>query len=218
MLLAAVLGAMDWVAAATIATAVATLVLAIATFASVRAAGRSARAAEASLAAQLWPLLTPSRADDPEQKVLFQDDHKVIVPGGQGAVEATADAVYFAIPVRNVGPGLAVLDAWHFRPGRQVGTEDHADLSEFRRLTRDLYIPAGDAGFWQGAIRNVADPQFADAAAVAHDHGDVTIELLYSDHLGNQRTITRIALLALGGERWMASGSRHFAIDRPQPR
>ena len=130
--------------------------------------------------------------------MLFQDDHKVIVPGGQGAVEATADAVYFAIPVRNVGPGLAVLDAWHFRPGRQVGTEDHADLSEFRRLTRDLYIPAGDADFWQGAIRNVADPQFADAAAIAHDHADVTIELLYSDHLGNQRTITRIALLALG--------------------
>ena len=218
MLIAAVLGAVDWVAVATIATAVATLVLAIATFASVRAAGRSARAAEESLAAQLWPLLTPSRPEDPEQKVLFQDDHKVIVPGGQGAVDATADAVYFAIPLRNVGPGLAVLDAWHFRPGRQVGTEDHADLGEFRRLTRDLYIPAGDVGFWQGAIRDVADPQFEEAAALARDHGDVTIELLYSDHLGNQRTITRIALLALGGERWVASGSRHFTIDRPAPR
>jgi hypothetical protein len=218
MLSAIMLGAVDWVALATIATAVATLVLAIATFASVRAAGRSARAAEESLAAQLWPLLTPSRPDDPEQKVLFQDDHKVVVPGGQGALDATADAVYFAIPLRNVGPGLAVLDAWHFRSGRQVGTVDHADVSEFRRLTRDLYIPAGDTGFWQGAIRNVADPQFAEATALARDHGDVTIELLYSDHLGNQRTITRIALLALGGERWLASGSRHFTLDRPAPR
>src|SRR5215203_3816308 len=108
MLTAAVLGALDWVALATVATAVATLVLAIATFASVRAAARSARAAE--------------------------------------------DAVYFAIPVRNVGPGLAVLDAWHFRPGRRFGNDDHADLAEFRRLTRDLYIPPGDVGFWQGAI------------------------------------------------------------------
>jgi hypothetical protein len=217
-MMAAVLGAVDWVAVATIATAVATLVLAIATFASVRAAGRSARAAEESLAAQLWPLLTPSRPDDPEQKVLFQDDHKVVVPGGQGAVDATVDAVYFAIPLRNVGPGLAVLDAWHFRPGRQGGTEDHADIRDFRRLTRDLYIPPGDVGFWQGAIRDVADPQFDEAAALAQQHGEMTIELLYSDHLGNQRTISRIVLLSLGGERWLASGSRHFALDRPAPR
>ncbi len=218
MLIAAVLGAVDWVAVATIATAVATLVLAVATFASVRTAGRSARAAEESLAAQLWPLLAPSRFEDPEQKVLFQDDHKVVVPGGHGALDATPDTVYFAIPLRNVGPGLAVLDAWHFRSGRQIGTVDHADLAEFRRLTRDLYIPAGDVGFWQGAIRDVADPQFAEATALARDHGDVTIELLYSDHLGNQRTITRIALLALGGDRWVASGSRHFTLDRPAPR
>jgi hypothetical protein len=56
------------------------------------------------------------------------------------------------------------------------------------------------------------------AAALARDHRDVTIELLYSDHLGNQRTVTRIALLSLGGERWVASGSRHFTIDRPAPR
>src|SRR5215218_7071322 len=174
MLLAAVFGALDWVALATVATAVATLVLAIATFASVRAAARSARAAEESLAAQLWPLLTPTRPEDPEQKVLFQDRHKVIVPGGQGAAEAAEDAVYFAIPVRNVGPGLAVLDAWHFRPGRRFGNDDHADLAEFRRLTRDLYIPPGDVGFWQGAIRDTTDPQFADAAALARDHGEMT--------------------------------------------
>jgi hypothetical protein len=209
---------MDWVALATVATAIATLVLAIATFASVRTASRSARAAEESLAAQLWPLLAPARSEDREQKVMFQDQHKVIVPGGQGVVDAANDAVYFAIPVRNVGPGLAVLDAWYFTPERIVGAEGHADPSAFRRLTRDLYIPPGDIGYWQGAIRDSTDSQFDAAAAAARDHADVTIDLLYSDHLGHQRTISRFVLMSVSDGRWLASATRHFSLDRPDPR
>ncbi len=120
-LISVVLSSTDWVAIASVGTAAATLVLAIATFAAVRSANRTARAAEQSLAAQLWPLLAPARPEDPEQKVMFQDRFKIMVPGGQGAAEATPDAVYLAIAIRNFGPGLAILDRWSYATGRKLG-------------------------------------------------------------------------------------------------
>jgi hypothetical protein len=153
-MMGAVVFAFDWVAVASIATAIATLVLALVTYASVRSASRTARIAEESLAAQLWPLLATARPEDPEQKVMFQDRRKLLVSGGQAAVEATDDTIYFAIALRNVGTGLAVLDRWHVLGERLLGSEPHADLSRFRRLTRDLYLPPGETGFWQGAIRD----------------------------------------------------------------
>ena len=94
-----------------VSTAVATLVLALATFSAVRSCHRLALISDKCPvpAAQLWPLLAPARPEDPEQKVMFQDQHKVMVSGGRAAAEATSDSIYFAIAIRNVGPGLAVL-------------------------------------------------------------------------------------------------------------
>jgi hypothetical protein len=86
-------GMADWSTAASLATAGGTLVLAVATFASVRSANRAARAAERSLLAGLRPLLVPTRLQDPEQKVLFGDEHWVKVTGGRGSAEVTDQAV-----------------------------------------------------------------------------------------------------------------------------
>jgi hypothetical protein len=217
-MMAPVLADVDWVATATVATAAATLVLAIATFGAVRSANRAASAAEQSLAAQLWPLLAQARPEDPEQKVVFRDRHKLVVPGGQGLAEATADAVYFAIPVRNVGPGLAVLDRWSFAAGHREAADIHEDQATFRRLTIDLYIPPGEVGYWLGTIRDPSDPAFAAASRAIDDHGEMTLDLLYSDHLGHQRTISRFALMPTPDGRWVARASRHFSLDGPAPR
>jgi hypothetical protein len=59
-------------------------------------------------------LLVPTRPEDAPQKVGFMDDKWLVVPGNQGAAEATAEAVYLAIAVRNVGSGIAVLHGWYF--------------------------------------------------------------------------------------------------------
>jgi len=209
---------MDWVAIASISTAVATLVLAIATFLSVRSGNRTARAAEQSLAAQLWPLLATAKPSDPEQKVLFQDDVKLMVPGGQGGALATPENVYLAIAIRNVGPGLAVLDRWWFGQGRRMGDQGHADERDFHRLTRDLFIPPGELGFWQGALREPEHPDFVAATAAIDRRQPITIELLYADHLGHQRTISRFVLLPYGDDRWYAVLSRHWNLDGPNPR
>src|SRR5437879_10332444 len=148
----------DWATISALATAGGTLVLAAATFASVRSAHRAARATERALLAGIRPVLVPSRMQDPPEKVGFVDDHWVKVEGGRAVVEVAEESIYIAIALRNVGSGLAVLDRWDLFPGRATGEHPHGEPGTFRRLTRDLYVPGGDVGFWQGAIRDRADP------------------------------------------------------------
>ena len=80
--------------------------------------------------------------------------------------------------------------------------------------TRDLYIPAGDVGFWQGAIREADDPVYAALRKDIVDARPFTIEVLYGDHEGGQRTITRFGMIPAGTQtgrsgspRWPATGT-----------
>ena len=143
----------DWAIGASLATAAGTLVLAAATFVAVRSSNRAARVTERALLAGIRPVLVPSRLEDPPEKVGFADDHWVRVPGGRAVAEATDDAIYLAMALKNVGSGLAVLDRWDFQDDRQLRDPTHRPPEEFRRLTRDIYVPAGDFGFWQGAFQ-----------------------------------------------------------------
>src|SRR3954470_6090935 len=155
-----VLLTVDWATVASLATAAGTLVLAVATFVAVRSSNRSARIAEAALQEQRRPLLAPSRLEDPKQKIMFLEGHWVSAEGGRAAVELIDGAVYLAISLRNVGSGIAVCQGWAARPGRGLSANypTHAPLEEFHLQSRDLYIPAGDIGMWQGALRNPDDP------------------------------------------------------------
>jgi hypothetical protein len=209
----------DWVTISALATAGGTLVLAGATFASVRSANRAARVAERSLLAGLRPLLMPSRLDDPPQKVGFADEKWLSVPGGGAAAEATGEAVYLAVSLRNAGAGVAVLDGWHLDPGSDFRSTTHAPLDAFTRLTRDLYIPAGDIGFWQGSFRDPASDAFAEARSAIERRDRIALEVLYGDHEGGQRAITRYMLTPQNeGEAWIATVGRHWNVDRDDPR
>jgi hypothetical protein len=211
---------MDWATVSSLATAGGTLVLALATFASVRSANRAARAAERSLLVGLRPVLMPSRLQDEPQKIYFQDKWFKL-PGGFGIAEADGDVVYLALSVRNAGSGIAVLHGWWFSPDRLAGREnlDHAPLEEFRRLTRDIYIPAGDVGFWEGAFRDPSEDAYKSALRAIEARDPVTIEVLYGDHEGGQRTITRFLLNPREeGDGWLAIQTLHFNLDRPDPR
>ncbi len=209
--------AFDWVAASAIITAAATLVLAFATFASVRSANRAARVAERSLLAGLRPLLVPSRPDDPETKVGFQDDKWFHIQGGAAGVEVADDAIYLAIPMRNVGGGIAVLHGWRFATELVRGRDPHAPLEEFHELTRDLYIARGELGFWQGVFRDPSDPLFTAAREAIEEPRRLIIDVLYGDHELGQRSITRFSVSPHGGQ-WAAAVGRHWNVDRPDPR
>jgi len=210
-----------WVTISSLATAGGTLVLAAATFSSVRSANRAARVAEESLLAGTRPLLMPSRTDDLPLKVGFADDHFVMAPGGGGTAEVTEDAIYLTMSVRNVGSGIAILHGWRVEPERQL--ERIAQLARppvetFRRLSRDIYIAAGDVGFWQGAFRDQSEPEFADVRGRISAPERLIIDLLYGDHQGSQRVVSRFSLLPRGDGGWLATVAKHWNVDRPDPR
>jgi hypothetical protein len=207
----------DWVTISALATAGGTLILAIATFASVRSANRAARVAERSLLAGLRPVLMPNRLQDLPQKVSFSDMHWVTVEGGHASFEVTDTAIYLVITLRNGGAGMAVLHGWFFHPDRITGTP-RPDPKDFRMLTRDLYVPAGDTGFWQGAFRDPNDPIFGIARDACKARQAVTIDLMYGDYEGGQRMISRFGLTATPNGSWLAIVGRHWNLDRADPR
>ena len=211
--------ATDWATISAFVTGVGTLVLAIATFASVRSSNRSARIAEAALQEQRRPVLSPSRLEDPVQKLMFVDGRWLSASGGRAAAEHADGNVYLAISLRNVGSGIGVCQRWVARPGvgspRDMPT--HAPQEEFRVQTRDLYVPAGDIGMWQGALRNPDDPVRAAIAEAIDARQPFSIELLYSDQVGLQRTITRFGVFP-AADSWLASVTRHWYLDWDGPR
>src|SRR6185436_8417482 len=108
------------------------LILAVATFGATRTANRAARTAERAFEARLRPVLVQSRTDDPVEKVLWGDRHWSRIPGGRAWVEATDEAIYLAMSVRNVGAGMGVIHGWHAEPHINIAVGDHAPLDTFR--------------------------------------------------------------------------------------
>jgi hypothetical protein len=208
----------DWPTIASLATAGGTLVLAAATFASVRSANRAARTAERALLAGLRPLFLGSRLQDDEQKVGWQDQHFVRLGGGRAVVEEADGVIYLAASLRNAGSGIGVLHGWMAYPGWRSADQDHADPVRFRRLTRDLYIAPGDTGFWQGAVREPDDPDRPGLLDAIRRHDRLTVDLMYGDLEGGQRTITRFAFTPVGDGGYLCAAGRHWNLDRADPR
>jgi hypothetical protein len=207
----------DWATIASLATAGGTLVLAIATYGSTRTANRATRVAEQSLATRIRPLLLNTRFTDPVEKILWLDDHVTKVEGGRGAVEEEDGVFYLAGSVRNVGTGLAVLDAWYVIPKFEQPQPDPAPVSEFRRLGRDIYIAPGDQGFWQGAIRDCSDDLREELRELIEHPRRFSVDLMYGDQEGGQRMITRFGFIPTETT-WLFVATRHWTLDRPGPR
>jgi hypothetical protein len=209
----------DWVTISSLATAGGTLVLAIATFGSVRSANRAARVAEESLLAGLRPLLVPSREGDPPLKVGFADGHWVHVAGSSGTADVTDQAVYLTMSLRNVGTGLAVMHGWRIETENRGLDIRRPEVEDFRRLTRDLYLAAGDFGFWQGAIREPTEPDYLAARKLIEARERILLSLLYGDFHGGQRVISLFSLVPRQvDDGWLVTVARHWNVDRPDPR
>jgi hypothetical protein len=229
----------DWVTISSLATAGGTLILAVATYGSVQSANRSARVAELSLLAGVRPVLIPSRESDPVEHVRFGDGQIVNVPGHGAAVTFKNDVVYLALALRNGGSGLGVLHGWRARaqppregqvisrgvrlfedgPATDTAVSTEPSLKEFRRQQLDLYIPAGDTGYWQGALRDPEEPGYAEIREAIDDQRGLWIDLLYGDYEGGQRTIVRIGVSPwpeTDGQR--AYVLRYWNVDRQDPR
>jgi hypothetical protein len=213
----------DWSTIASLATAGGTLVLAAATFSSIRSANRSARisersarTAERSLLGAQRPLLVASRLQDPQQKIQYPEGIWLTVDGGSAALEASEGVVYLALSVRNVGTGLAVLHGWRVIVGLQT-ERSHPPLDEFTTQNLDIYVAPGDNGLWLGALRDPAADIFHAVTDAVKAGETLVINLLYGDFEGGQRVITQFSLRH-STDRWLAQATRHFNVDRPDPR
>jgi hypothetical protein len=223
---------MDIATVAELGTAVGTLFLGIATFGATRSANRSARVAERALLLGLRPLLTPARPEDPDQDVIFGDGRTVHMRSGYAAVEVADEIVYLAIPLRNVGAGLAVLQRYdvltrspleevEFR--RKHGLHDRSErrygpLEEFRDQQRDLYVAPGDIGYWQAAFRDSGDEQRRKLIETIEAPQPFSVDLLYGDHEGGQHEISRFNLVPDEDGSWFCTVVFHWSIDAVDPR
>ena len=205
----------DWVTISSLATAGGTLVLAVATFSSTRSANRAARVAEQSLLANMRPVLMPSRPDDPEQKVAFYDEVKLVTPGGRAATQVGGEVIYLSIALRNVGTGIAVLHGWWVSGGR---IRERSALEDYHEQSMDLYVPVGSPGYWLGALRDPSTPEFQSAADAMAAGDFLTVDLLYGDHLGAQRYVTRFSLRPLDDGMSVPTVIRHWSVDGHDPR
>ncbi|MDE3044498.1 MAG: hypothetical protein KGJ10_06700 [Acidobacteriota bacterium] len=204
----------NWVTVSSLATAAGTLVLAIATFASIRSANRSARIAEESLLAGVRPLLMPSKPEDSPMMIKFIDDHGVRVGGGEGSAEVGDDAIYLTMLLRNVGNGIAVLHGWRMEFNAIGAPKEPPSPELFRTLTRGLYVAPADVGFWQGTYRDRNDEEFVLVASKIAARERLFIDVLYGDHLGGQRFVSRFGLTPEDGDTWSVAVGRHWNLDR----
>jgi hypothetical protein len=73
--------------------------------------------------------------------------------------------------------------------------------------------------FWQAAIRDYEDPDRGRIHEAIEASASLTIDLLYGDHEGGQRTISRFMVSPLNqGSEWLCSVVRHWNLDRQDPR
>jgi hypothetical protein len=211
----------DWAAWG---TSIGTLVLAGATFAAVRSSNRSARISERALLAGLRPVLTPSRPEDPDEQVQFADGRVFDVSAGRAMVCQEQGAIYLAIALRNVGAGIALLRGYHLEAeSAEMAARDPSGVARHRRgdrapdrqrfaaQQRDLYIPSGNVGFWQAALRDTQDARYGQVREALETAGRVTVDLLYTDHEGGQPGITRFVLLPDGDTSWRCDVTRHWS-------
>jgi hypothetical protein len=186
----------------------------------VRSANHAARVAERGLLASQRPILIPSRPDDPEEVIGFGDGKELRVAGHGSATKVYDGNIYLAMALRNGGAGIAVLDAWRIEVNATTDS-GRPKLDSFRRLSRDLFIPADTSGFWQGAIRDESDPDYSHVKAAIEQDEQLTIDLLYGDHEGGQRTIARFRT-GWDRENYQHGGRvgviRYWNVDGDDPR
>jgi hypothetical protein len=204
----------DWVTISALATAGGTLALAGATYGAVRSSNRSARVAELALGQQLRPVLVQSQIDDPVQKIMFYGGHWIRAAGGEAIVEHTDGVVYLGMSLRNFGSGIGVLIGWYAWPSIEDSRRPHASPEQFRAQGRDLLIPAGGIGLWQGALRDDSEELHGAIARAATAREGILVDLMYADHMGGQRSITRFAITPAGEDRrWLCGAGRHWQLD-----
>jgi hypothetical protein len=99
--------------------------------------------------------------------------------------------------------------------------EQELQFTEGKLLTvpggEAIYVPPGDVGFWQAALRDPTAEVFKAVGAAIEASEPLVISVLYGDFEGGQRVISQF-ILRHQGQQCLVSAGRHFQLDQPDPR
>jgi hypothetical protein len=62
-------------------------------------------------------------------------------------------------------------------------------------------------------VRDRSDPLYEPLATAARNRDPITVDVLYTDINGGQRTVSRLAIFPGQADHWVASLARHWVID-----
>ena len=95
-------------------------------------------------------------------------------------------------------------------PARHRRGAQAPDPATFAQQQRDLYIAAGDTGFWQAALRDPTSSTYTATQQAHHTRGRLTVDLLCGDLEDGQPTITRFVLLPAPPDAWRCDTTHHW--------
>ena len=193
-----------------IGTAAGTLGLAIATFASRCAPATVGPTGRTSSQIGIRPVLATSRLEDAPIKIMYGDQHWVKIEGGA--------------PLRGHRPGhLLGHGLAQCRPASPSSTAG-ASTPSFRPLLIGPTTLTGSSPrlgtctsrpTTPGSGRERCGTRTTPIEAARQDRSRPagTLDLLYGDHEGGQRAISRFSLVARADNQWLASVVRHWNLE-----
>jgi hypothetical protein len=120
------------------------------------------------------------------------------------------------------GLGTLVLAVATFAAVRSANRAARAAERSLLAGLRPLLVPSrledGQQKVFFGDGKHVMIPGGEAAQAAVKGRDPLTIDLMYGDYEGGQRVISRFLLRPAGQDRWLASVTRHWNVDRPEPR
>jgi hypothetical protein len=185
-------GEIDWTATGTFVVAVGTGALAVATL-------LIAKRTREALRATIRPILVDVPLDAPgTARVTYADASEHLVGTGSVHVLATEDYVFCSLPLRNVGPGVAVI--------RGLGLREPPCSGNVSRMV----VPRGEATRFSFSVpRDRPELQEGIESMLG---GRFILEARYTDADGGQDTITRAFVLRLKDDRYRV---RQVALLHP---
>ena len=133
----------------------------------------------------------PRREDDVGRR------HWAAVAGGRAAVEIADGNIYLAMSLRNVGSGIAVLHGWWPSGERRLaGTRPRRSRGLPDADARPVHSPRATSASGRAPSETRGRPRPTRALPMPSPlPRPISIELLYGDHEGGQRAISRFHLV-----------------------
>jgi hypothetical protein len=123
-----------------------------------------------------------------------------------------------ALSLWNPAAGIAVLEGWRTKRSDDPGHGERPPLDTFRRLPRDIYLPAGDIYFWQvrSVIAMTSTARCWSKRSRPGSESSWTFSMAIST--AAKRVISRFGLAPRADATYLVSRLRQWNLERPDPR